>query len=240
MRIFPDKVLTTQKEDALIYRNVMQAFDLKPSDDQMKLLAKIKYYHLDLNMDLLRQVYDNFIILLNKLNIDHGLTEKQDSPRDGDRYMIPAHDRTVGPRKYTREQRLALRNRSRQKFWSRAVEQFGYTVERMEQELASDHSIMGKTLEPISEIIDESHKTQMSEIETHKEELQKEFDRKFVELKLGFQKQFKEYKAEFEKRLEEQQQSYEREIAYLYELIMKKEDQLGPRKTRRASLKVIS
>ncbi len=70
MRIYPNFVKTTQKEDSEFYRALIQATLVDLSRDQLGVLAQVKHHHFDRNRDLTNALYHSFLDVLNDLGIE--------------------------------------------------------------------------------------------------------------------------------------------------------------------------
>lgn len=143
MRIYPEWVKTTQKEDGEIYRALVDATLADPSPQQLRVMAEVKHHHLDHNRDLTSALYNSFLTVLEELGVEIPVVKLNRRDLEaGSWYIIPGPGKLQGGK--NKEQRLAMRLSKRQKLFLFYSEAAGYTPGELDLYLATEESTMGK------------------------------------------------------------------------------------------------
>lgn len=139
MRVFPNWIKTTLKEDKEFYRAVVEAAEAGPDDDQRQVLALVKQHHLDGNRDLTRELYNSFLNVLEELLVERPSRKLNTQNLEaGSWYAIPGMGKLVQGQ--NKSQRLASRKRARQKRWQEVVDGSDYSPGELDALLAADGS----------------------------------------------------------------------------------------------------
>lgn len=195
MRIWERKVLTTLSEDEDIFRAIIDAIGKYPSEVQLRLLGRVKHQMLNLNNDLVRGLYEDFIRTIDALDVSHPFETHQDDPRTGSRYQIPAAGNTHGktPGKMTREERLSVRSMSRKEQWDLQARLAGYTVEQLDLLLAVPDSVIGNIRDEFLEIVDAQEVKHLAAINAIKKEHAHEMDELVVRIEAYLNELFDQF-----------------------------------------------
>jgi len=150
MRLFPNWVKTTLKEDQEFYRALLQALDAGPDAHQTKILVQVKFHHLDKNRDLTRGLFDQFMVALDDLRVPQpSVSLNQTDPEAGSWYVIPGAGKLHDGKSAT--ERLAQRQKQRHRRWSDLVEASEHTVGEIDMLLAPEETPLGEMADAIAD-----------------------------------------------------------------------------------------
>ena len=143
MRIFPDWIKTTLKEDKEFYRCIIDALDSNPTNEQIEVLSLIKHHHLDKNRDLRNALFERFLTVLDELGAGFPLVSVNEKDQEaGSWWPIPKHGTTHNGQ--THNERMAHRASKRQKMWAALVDASGFPPGEVDTILAHEDSQIGQ------------------------------------------------------------------------------------------------
>ncbi len=158
MRKYPDWLKTTLKEDAEILGALAATITKSPNRSQIEVLSSVKQHHLDGNRDLRDFLWEQFLGVLEDLNIPRP-TMKGNSrdPEQGSWYPIPALGKQY--RGQNAQARLANRKAKRQHFWMKAVTDLGLDLGEVDLLLEPEDSTLGRFRDEIVTRLDKTDLT---------------------------------------------------------------------------------
>jgi len=158
LRKYPDWIKTTLKEDAEILGAIAAAITQSPNRSQIEVLSSVKQHHLDGNRDLRTFLWEQFLGVLEDLNIPRP-TMKGNSrdPEQGSWYNIPALGKQYRGR--NAQARLANRKTKRQHFWIKAVSDLGLDHGEVDLLLEPEDSKLGRFRDEIVTRLDKTDRT---------------------------------------------------------------------------------
>lgn len=151
MRIFPNFIKTTLKEDREFYRALLDAFDSGPSQNQLRILSLVKHHHLDHNRDLTSELYHSLLNALADLDVGPPSVQINAHNKEmGSWYHIPGRGKLHKGK--THDQCLAMRGTSRRKMWDKLVEASGYTAGELDILLAIEDTQIAELRQTVIEV----------------------------------------------------------------------------------------
>lgn len=158
MRVFPNFVKTTLREDREFYRAVVDAAEAGPDENQTRVLSLIKDNHLDHNRDLTTDLYHSFLVILDDLRVPPPSVKLNDRNLEmGSWFVIPGLGKTHDGK--SQKERLARRRDVRQKYWAEVVESSSFTKGELDLLLANASSELGQMRDEVIEQINDLEQT---------------------------------------------------------------------------------
>lgn len=152
MRIFPDWIKTTLKEDKDFYRCIIDALDCHPNKEQVEVLSLVKFHHLDNNRDLRNELFGQFSNVLDELAVDEpDVSVNVRNKEAGSWWPIPKHGTTHNGQSHN--ERMAHRASKRLKMWSALVEASGYPVGEIDAMLAHTDTQVGQLRDRLFDVL---------------------------------------------------------------------------------------
>lgn len=143
MRVFPNFIKTTLKEDQDFYRALVEAAEAGPSSDQVKVLSLVKFHHLDHNRDLTTDLYNSFLVVLDELGVHKPIAKINEYDQEaGSWYVIPGVAKNH--KGQSQAERLARRSASRKAKWQQVVEASQFTVGALDLLLTEPTTVLGE------------------------------------------------------------------------------------------------
>ncbi len=158
LRKYPDWIKTTLKEDAEILGALATAITQSPNRSQIEVLSSVKQHHLDGNRDLREFLWEQFLGVLETLNVRRpNMKGNSRDPEHGSWYPIPALGKRY--RGQDAQARLANRKAKRQHFWMKAVSDLGLDLGEVDLLLEPEDSTLGRFRDEIVTRLDKTDRT---------------------------------------------------------------------------------
>lgn len=151
MRIFPNFIKTTLKEDRDYYRALLDALNAGPTQNQWRILSLVKHHHLDHNRDLTSELYHSFLNALSDLDVvPPSVQINAHNKEAGSWYPIPGRGKLHKGK--THDQCLATRSTARRQRWDQLVEASGYAAGELDILLAIEDTQIAELRQTVIEV----------------------------------------------------------------------------------------